>query len=42
MPVSVVKGVCNDVTTGITDYAVSSNGTLAYVPGSLEARIAGS
>ncbi len=35
VPVSVVKGVCNDVTTGITDYAVSSNGTLAYVPGSL-------
>ena len=35
VPLPVVKGVCNDVTTGITDYVVSDNGTLAYVPGSL-------
>ena len=34
-PVPVVKGVCNDLTTGITDYSVSEAGTLAYIPGSL-------
>jgi serine/threonine-protein kinase len=35
-PVPVVEGVYSELTTGITNYMVSDNGTLAYVPGAVE------
>ena len=35
-PVPVVQGVHNVITTGITNYVVSNNGTLAYLPGGIE------
>ncbi|MEW6060658.1 MAG: protein kinase [Bacteroidota bacterium] len=35
-PVPVIQGVYSATTTGITNYAVSENGTLVYLPGSIE------
>ncbi|MHB1048454.1 MAG: protein kinase domain-containing protein [Bacteroidota bacterium] len=35
-PVPVVEGVYSAITTGITNYVVSDNGTLVYLPGSTE------
>ncbi|MCX6173795.1 MAG: protein kinase [Ignavibacteriales bacterium] len=35
-PVPVVEGVFSETTTGITNYMVSDNGTLAYIPGAIE------
>jgi len=35
-PVPVVEGVYSETTTGITNYIVSDNGTLAYIPGAIE------
>ena len=35
-PVPVVQGVYSEVTTGITNYVVSDNGTLVYLPGAVE------
>jgi serine/threonine protein kinase/Tol biopolymer transport system component len=35
-PVPVIQGVYSATTTGITNYAVSENGTLIYLPGSIE------
>jgi serine/threonine protein kinase len=35
-PVPVVQGVYSGITTGITNYVVSENGTLAYLPGAIE------
>jgi serine/threonine protein kinase/Tol biopolymer transport system component len=35
-PVPVVEGVYSDLTTGITNFMVSDNGTLVYVPGAVE------
>lgn len=35
-PVPVVEGVYSGITTGITNYALSENGTLAYLPGAIE------
>ncbi len=35
-PIPVVEGVYSELTTGITNYMVSDNGTLAYIPGPVE------
>ncbi len=35
-PLPVIEGVYSSVTTGITNYVVSDNGTLVYLPGSTE------
>lgn len=35
-PVPVVQGVYSETTTGITNYVVSDNGTLVYLPGAVE------
>jgi serine/threonine protein kinase/Tol biopolymer transport system component len=35
-PLPVLEGVYSDLTTGITNYMVSDNGTLAYIPGAIE------
>ncbi len=35
-PIPVVEGVYSELTTGITNYMVSENGTLAYIPGPVE------
>ncbi len=35
-PIPVVEGVSSDLTTGSANYVVSDNGTLAYIPGSIE------
>ena len=35
-PVPVVEGVYSELTTGITNYMVSDNGTLVYIPGAVE------
>jgi serine/threonine protein kinase len=35
-PVPVVEGVYSETTTGITNYVVAENGTLAYLPGAVE------
>ncbi|MFA6439300.1 MAG: protein kinase [Bacteriovoracaceae bacterium] len=35
-PVPVVQGVYSEITTGITNYVVSDNGTLIYLPGAVE------
>jgi len=35
-PVPVIEGVYSELTTGITNYMVSDNGTLAYIPGAVE------
>ncbi len=35
-PLPAVEGVYSELTTGITNYMVSDNGTLAYIPGAVE------
>ena len=35
-PLPVLEGVYSELTTGITNYMVSDNGTLAYIPGAIE------
>ncbi|MFA6455952.1 MAG: protein kinase [Bacteroidota bacterium] len=35
-PIPVVQGVYSEITTGITNYVVSDNGTLVYLPGAVE------
>jgi len=35
-PIPVIEGVYSELTTGITNYMVSDNGTLAYIPGAVE------
>ena len=35
-PLPVVQGVYSETTTGITNYVVSDNGTLVYLPGAVE------
>ncbi len=35
-PIPVIEGVYSELTTGITNYMVSGNGTLAYIPGVVE------
>jgi len=35
-PVPVIEGVYSELTTGITNYMVSDNGTLVYIPGAVE------
>ncbi len=35
-PIPVVQGVYSEVTTGITNYVISDNGTLVYLPGAIE------
>jgi serine/threonine protein kinase/Tol biopolymer transport system component len=35
-PIPVIEGVYSELTTGITNYMVSDNGTLVYIPGAVE------
>lgn len=35
-PVPVVQGVYSEITTGITNFIISDNGTLVYLPGAVE------
>lgn len=40
-PETVLQGVAGDVTTGAVDFAIASDGTLVYIPGSLNANSRG-